>query len=604
MPRLFLLLAVFIGFSLNAEQAPDLPPDQPPEKIGPENPTAGDTGKIIDVTIKGVISERINMPSMFGNNESATDLYELFTLFQRVKQDESVKGILLRISPVGAGWAKCQEIREMIKEVRKAGKKVWVWLPLGTNKEYFLASAADEIIMPPAGFLLTMGLRAEVTFMKGLFDKIGVEAEIIHVGDYKAAGEPFTRNEMSPESREAMEQLIDDILNSYVDGVCSDTELKPAQFRKLLDGGPYHADTAKKAGLIQTVAYLDDFLTDLEKKDKMKVVSKSDYMGDAFERPDFSTIGGMMRFMTQISQPPGTSSSPHPKLGIVYAVGPIVSSAAGGMFGGDEVITAEPVARALEKLRDDKTVKAVVLRVDSPGGDVVTSDLIWREVQKTDKVKPVIVSMSDVAASGGYYISMPARAIVAHSASITGSIGVIGGKFNLTKLYELVGAHVDVIERGEGSGLFSAHHKLSEEERARMYALLKQTYDLFLSKVSEGRNKPVADVDKVAQGRVWTGMRARKLGLIDETGGLMHALNLAKKHAGIKQETKLELMVYPRKKTIFDMFGAKFEETRAPSLSSLLPARLAPSIMQTVKIAFELAERQFLIHMPYAIDVK
>ncbi|MDP6505731.1 MAG: S49 family peptidase, partial [Planctomycetota bacterium] len=171
-------------------------------------------GKIIDVTIKGVVKERMNMPPMFGSDDSTTDLFELFRLFQRVKQDDSVKGVLVRLSPVGAGWGKCQEIRDLIKGVRQAGKKVWVWLPLGTNKEYFLASAADEIIMPPAGFLLTMGLRAEITFMKGLFDKIGVEAEIIHVGDYKAAGEPYTRNEMSPEFREAMEQLIDDILDA------------------------------------------------------------------------------------------------------------------------------------------------------------------------------------------------------------------------------------------------------------------------------------------------------------------------------------------------------------------------------------------------------
>ena len=603
MHRIFLFLAVFISSTLHAEQAPDLPPDQPPEKIGPEKPANG-MGKIIDVTIKGVVKERMNMPPMFGSDDSTTDLFELFRLFQRVKQDDSVKGVLVRLSPVGAGWGKCQEIRDLIKGVRQAGKKVWVWLPLGTNKEYFLASAADEIIMPPAGFLLTMGLRAEITFMKGLFDKIGVEAEIIHVGDYKAAGEPYTRNEMSPEFREAMEQLIDDILDAYVDGVCSATKLKPAQFRKLLDGGPYHADTAKKAGLVDRVSYLDDFLAGIKKKNKVKVVSRKKYMGDSFERPDFSTIGGMMRFMTQISQPPGMSSSPHPKLGLVYAVGPIVSSAAGGLFGGDEVITAEPVAKALKRLRADKTVKAVVLRVDSPGGDVVTSDLIWREVQKTDKVKPVIVSMSDVAASGGYYISMPARAIVAHRASITGSIGVVGGKFNLTKLYELVGANVEVIERGKGSGLFSAHHKLTDEERARMYALLRQTYDLFIGKVSKGRKKPVGDVDKVAQGRVWTGIRAQKLGLIDEVGGLMNALNLAKKHAGFKPENKLELKVYPRKKTIFDMFGAKFEDARTPSLSKLLPARMAPSLMQTLKIAFELAERQFLIHMPCAIDVK
>jgi len=531
-------------------------------------------------------------------------LFSFHSAVRKAKSDASVKGILLRIGPLGAGWGKCQELRAVLDEFRSSGKKVWAWMPMATNREYFVASAADEIIMPPAGLLLATGLRAEITFLKGLLDKIGVEAELLHVGAYKGAGEPYTRTEMSPEFREVMENLVDDIMTTYVLGVSKSTGMEPTKFEATLNEGPFHVAEALERKLITRTAYLDEFLKEVAGDGKLKLVSMAKYLGSGME-PDLSNPFALWRSLFAMAAQQRIQSSPNPKLALVYAVGPILNEGLPrGLGGSDDRITSGPLLKALKEVRKNQTVKAVVLRVDSPGGDVIASDLIWRAVEKTDKVKPVVVSMSDVAASGGYYISMPARAIVAHRATLTGSIGVLGGKFNLEKLYELVGAKVEVIERGRGSGLFSAHHKLTEEEREQFRRLLQQSYDLFLGKVAVGRKGKVKDLDRAAEGRAWTGARAKDLGLVDELGGLRTAVSLAKKLAGAKPEDKLELMVLPRQKTLFDILGGTMEDARARLPSDLLPAPFGLWMRRDMRIVWMLAERGVLAHMPYRLEIR
>lgn len=604
-----LCLSVLWIPALQAEPAPEGPPTEPPEKVlTPDKDERGTPSskvqRVLSISLKGPVKERSSTGPHLFSSVRPVDLFSVLSAVRRAKTDPTVKGILLRMGPLGAGWGKCQELRDIIEEFRSSGKKVWAWMPMGTNREYFVASAADEIIMPPAGLLLVMGLRAEITFLKGLLDKIGVEAEILHIGAYKGAGEPYTRTEMSPEFREVMENLVDDIMTAYVLGVSKSTGMEPAKFEATLNDGPFHAAEALKRKLITRTAYLDEFLEEVAKDGEFKLVSVKKYLGAGAE-PDLSNPLALWMSLVSMAAKQNVQSSPNPKLALIYAVGPILNDdLPGGLGGSDDRITSGPLLKALKQVRKDQTVKAVVIRVDSPGGDVITSDLIWRAVEKTDKVKPVVVSMSDVAASGGYYISMPARAIVAHRATITGSIGVLGGKFNLEKLYGLVGANVEVIERGRGSGLFSAHHKLTEEEREQFRRLLKQSYDLFLAKVSAGRKGKVKDLNRAAEGRAWTGARAKELGLIDELGGLQTAVRLAKEFAGVKPEDKLDLMVLPRQKTIFDMLGGTMEDARTRLPSDLLPAPFSLRMRRDLQVVWMLAERGVLAHLPYRLEIK
>ena len=599
-------LMVFLGIAgvLRAEPAKNDAPALPPGKVSKQT-LAPAWKKVIDVSLKGMVVEHLTGPTIFIQKQPK-DILSLFQLFYRAKEDQAVDSILLRLGPLAVGWGKCQELRAMIEEFRLSGKKVRVWLPFATNKEFYVASAADEILMPPAGLLLIKGLRAEVTFMKGLLEKIGVEAEIVHVGTHKGAGEPYMRTEMSPALRESVEAIIDDTFEAYVQGVSKGRGLKSEQFRATLSRGPFRAKSAKEEKLIDQVVYLEDYLKELKAKGKVKLVKECRYSGDGSGRPDFGSLPGLLDFLSQISTPPSMLKSPHPKIAFIYAVGPIMADAGGGIFpGGGNVVTAPPLVKAFKEAREDKTVKTIVFRVDSPGGDVITSDLIWKAVEDTNKVKPVIVSMSDVAASGGYYISMPARAIVAHRTTITGSIGVLAGKFNLKKLYELIGINVEVVERGPFSGLFSTEHKLTEEERDRLYQLMKQTYDLFLEKAAAGRNKKVEELAKAAEGRAWTARRAVELGLVDELGGIRTAVNLAKKHAGLKVEEKLELLVLPRPKSLFDLFGSGlFDESRLVNPLLRLPLRLQASQLRELNMIQLLAERLTLFYLPWTIQIK
>ena len=607
------LVLLFGSLGVHAEKAPELPPSQPPEKpVVSEAPkkdprTSPKARTVIAVTLKGVLAEHVTMPPLFMGQGKQTDLLSVFKTFHRAKEDPSVQGVLLRLGPLAVGWGKCQELRALMQEFRAAGKKIWVWLPLGMNRDYYVASAADEIVMPPVGVLLTMGLRAEVMYLKGTFDKIGVEAEIVHVGAYKSAGEPYTRTDMSPEFRETMESLLDEMMAAYVDGVSETRKLKGEEFKRLLAAGPWHAAKAKKSKLIDRVEYYEDLVEEIRKKNKVRIVSQSKYIGFGADRPDLSSLPGLLNFLGQLTAPPEGLGSASSKLALIYAVGPILSDGVPGGFpgGNRNIITAAPLVKAFKRARRDKTVKAVVFRVNSPGGDVITSDLIWKAVEETNRVKPVIVSMSDVAASGGYYISAPARAIVAYRTTLTGSIGVVGGKFNLKNLYGLIGANVEVVERGQGSGLFSPFHKLTDAERERMYLFLKESYDLFVQKAADGRKQKFEELEKSAQGRVWTGKQAKARGLIDETGGLRTALNLAKKHAGLKPEDKLELLILPRPKTLFDMLGGGMEDTRASAISArLLPSPVNLSFAPEIHLGLTLAQRHVLVYMPWRIEIK
>src|SRR5688572_5366080 len=415
----------------------------------------------------------------------------------RAAADSSVEALVLRVSILpDAGWGKLQEMRDAIARFRKSGKPAYAHLEFVSNKEYYLATACNKIYAVPTAILDVSGLRSETMFFGGTLEKLGVEAQFEGVGKYKNAPNQFTEKSFTEPHREQMEALLDSVYEQYVTAIRDGRGKTAEEAQAAIDGGPYDGARALAAGLVDELLYVDQL------KDRLK---------DA----ESVTPGRYARGAGK-----GFGLDRRPKVALVYAVGEIVTGESqSGPFGG-QVAGSDTVAAALREAREDESVKAIVLRVDSPGGSGTASDVIWREVTLARKNKPVVVSMGDVAASGGYYIAMSSDAIVAQPGTITGSIGVFGGKFSIHGLYDKLGITKEILARGRHSAMFSEYRPWSEEERVHVHGLMAAFYQEFISKAAKGRNKTPEEVDAVGQGRVWTGAEAQRIGLVDHLGGL------------------------------------------------------------------------------------
>ena len=458
--------------------------------------------------------------------------------------------MVLHVDGLDWGWARVHEMAAAVRAVRESGKQVYASLDGGGEKEYLLASSAGLVAMPPVSTLQLDGLSASVMFLHGAYDKLGIRPNFAHVGRYKSAVEQFTRDSLSPDGRRAMEELLDDEYTLLVDSLASARRLTPDGVRQLIDEGPFTATAAHANGLVDTLlarADLDSLAT---------------HAGGQ-RRPTAS--------FTRYAEEGGEVTGEH--IALVVAEGEIVDgksteSAFGGRSVGDRTLV-----ESLREIRSRKSIRAVVLRIDSPGGSGNASDAVWQEIRRLRRDKPVIVSMGDVAASGGYYIACGADAIVADPATITGSIGVFGGKLNVLGLYRKLGLNIETVSRGKHAAMWSPFSDFDPEEEALYQKSLDQFYDVFLARVAEGRKMTPALVDSVGQGRVWSGMAAKQRGLVDRFGGLHEAMEVARARAHIDPNADIVIDVYPRpKKTIFQRWlGGVFDEpdqddTRFPGL--------------------------------------
>jgi protease-4 len=475
---------------------------------------------------------------------------------QAAKKDDKVKALYLQIEGVGIGWGKFHDLQAVLRDFRQSGKKIYAALDEGTTMDYLIAAACDEVVMPEGGWLLLTGLRAEMSFYKDLFEKIGLKADMLQMGDFKGAAEPYTRNSMSPELRRQLELVLDDYYD-YLIGLIAQARqhkgLTPEKVKQLLDEGPFTARQALRAGLIDRVAYADQF-EDAIKADlkAAKLTIQKDYGKKKAKDIDLSNPFALLKLLSTPKEPKLSSK---PKVAVIYATGVIVPGKGGGsLFGGQEC-GATTIIEAIRKAEAEPTVKALVLRVDSPGGSALASDLIWNAVVRCKK--PVIASMSDTAASGGYYISMGCRTIYAEPGTLTGSIGVVGGKFVTGGTWELVGVKTEVINRGRNAGILSPNAPFTDAERKVMTALMQEIYDQFLDKALAGRKRAGktmsrADLEKLAGGRIWTGRQAKANGLIDELGTLDDAIKAAKQMAGLGADEEVELYILPKPRTFLD----------------------------------------------------
>jgi len=451
--------------------------------------------------------------------------------FKKAKVDKRIKGILLDINMSGVGWGKAEELRDAIVDFRSSGKPVYAYIEFGLNKEYYIATACDKIISPPPGELFINGLAADVMFFRGSLDKLGIYPDIFQIGKYKSAGDMFTQKEMTDAHREYINSLLTDLYDRYINAIAQARKKSPEEVRALIDNAPYNAQQAKDAGLIDEALYKDEVEAQFKKllgykdTDAFPVVRSGDYR-------DVS--------------PESLGLNKGERIAVIYASGTIDSGSSQNSPSGEQSIGSDTVAKALNDAAADKTIKAVVLRVDSPGGSGLASDIIWRAVEMANQKKPVVVSMSDVAASGGYYISASAAKIIAQPSTITGSIGVVAGKPVMRGFYDWLGISNEYVLRGKTAGMFRATEKFSDEERAKFEDWIKTTYYRdFVPKVAKGRSKDPEYIDSVGQGRVWTGQQARDRGLVDDFGGLDKAIEVAKQLAKIPADKGVERVILP-----------------------------------------------------------
>ncbi len=439
---------------------------------------------------------------------------------------------MLRLGRLEVGWAKLAELREAIRQIQAAGKPVVVYFTAAPGDgTYYLASAADWLVCPPVSLVGLDGLRSEATFYTSAMEKLGVEAEFERVGKYKSAVEPFTRTSLSEPAKQAREAVLDDIFAELVEKIADGRQLAEDRVREIIDGGPYVSSEAREAGLIDQIAYEDELSSIV-----------NEHIGRRLRHVGLSSL--LRRKYRRYTW------GPAPEVAIVFAEGTMASGVDRRDFVLGEVLGDRTTVAAIRRARNDRDVKAIVLRIDSPGGSGIASDIIWREVKRTVGVKPIVVSMSDVAASGGYYIACPADSIFASAATITGSIGVYYGKVSLAGLYEKTGIDKEVLTRGKNAGMYSANRPFTENERAILRRQVGMFYDNFIKIVAEGRGKTPEEIDRVARGRVWTGKAAYERGLVDKLGGLPDAIRAAAEMADIA-DRNYEIKIFPRGKRSF-----------------------------------------------------
>ena len=572
---------------------------------------ASASGKVTyaEIEIKGHYPEGAQLPGLFGEMTESLDAG--IARLDKAANDEKIDGVILKINSPTIGWAKMGALRKAIARIQARGKKVYAWLDSAGNTDYVLASACDEIVMPEPGVVMMVGVRAEVTFYKKLFDMIGVKAEMLRVGEYKSAAEPYSRTEMSPEFRKEVEEILDDRFKLLVDTIAASRKITTEKVTAAIDDGPHTSLSAKQLGLIDRIGYEDDLEAALGKAAEGKTLKVVRKYGKKKSDTDLTGMAGMMKMMEMLMgvEPPKRKST-NPKLAIVYATGMINTGKSQSDFlSGESVMGSDTMIKAIREANKDATVKAIVLRVDSPGGSALASDLIWHELELIKK--PFVVSMGDVAGSGGYYIAMGADRIFADPGTITGSIGVVGGKFALNGLYNKVGITTDIVSRGKNSGVLSSTTVFSDNERDAMQRLLNDIYDQFTSKAAQGRKMPKDKLEKLARGRVYTGAAAIKIGLVDELGSLEDAIAYAKKQAGVGADEKLEKLVLPKAVSPLESLLGPLDPNADGKMADRAVRAFLRSIspeleenVQVLQLMQILARERTLAVMPFRLSVK
>jgi protease-4 len=514
-------------------------------RLGDRRPTVAD-GSTLVLRLEGPAPEQppVEIPFPFWESQSPVTVRDTWEILRRAAGDRRIKALVLAPQGYGAGWAKLQEVRDGILEFRKTGKPVLAWLRTPRAREYYLATAADRIYLAPEDWLDVKGLRAELMFVRGTMDKLGIRMEIERIGKYKDAADMFTRSSMSEETREVLTAVIDQLYGRLVGAIASGRKKSPEEIRALLDQGPFVAAQAQAGGLVDGLIYEDQMFDELAKRlgqTELKKISHRDYL--------------------RAWAPGGERER---RIAYVVGEGSILRGRAEGL-GSEDIIASESFVKLLRQVGADAGIKGAIIRIDSPGGDSMASEDILRELKLLSRKKPLVISLSDVAASGGYYISMTGDPVVAYPDTITGSIGVIYGKLNLRGLYDKLGIRKETLTRGRFADIDSDYQPLSDAGRQKLRESIESVYRGFLARVAESRKRTPDQIDALGQGRVWMGSQARERGLVDELGGLDRAVQLLRAKARIAPDEKIRLVPYPPKRSLLDLLLARSAEAAVDS---------------------------------------
>ncbi|MEX2260663.1 MAG: signal peptide peptidase SppA [Bryobacteraceae bacterium] len=507
-----------------------------------ERPVSVADGSVLVLKLEGDIPERapVDLPIPFFQGRAPLTVKEVWDLLRKSAADSRIQAIVLEPAGVNAGWAKLQEIRGSIEKFKKSGKPVIAFLRTPGTREYYLATAADRIYMAPEDYLNVKGLRMELMFLRRTLDKLGVNVEILHAGKYKDFGDTFTRTSMTAETREVLDSVLDDLYAHLIGTIASSRKKTPEEVRALLDEGPFLSNQALPAGLVDALLYEDQVFGELKKRLK------------ASEDPEKVSAREYARIT-----PASLGLEGGPRIAYVVGEGGITRGDSGDNgISGPDGIGSEGFSRLLRRVKEDDKIRGVIVRIDSPGGDSFASDEIWREMNLLSKKKPTVISMSDAAASGGYYISMTGDPVIAYPGTFTGSIGVVFGKANLRGLYDKLGIDKQMLTRGRFADIDTDYTPMTEAQRQKLRHGIDENYRAFVAKVAEARKRPFEEIEPLAQGRVWLGSQARERGLVDELGGLDLALTRLKEKAGIGAEEKVTLVSYPPRRSLIEvLFG-------------------------------------------------
>jgi len=524
---LFLFLFIF-AISLSADSTPQVQP-----------------GTILTLDVQGPIPERVSDDPLTRqlSDQPDYDASDVISALSKAENDSRISGVWIRLKGSQASWATLEEIRSAITDFRESGKPVVASSgDFGMlEKDYFLASAADSIFASPVTAFEFNGFYLPQTFFKGTLDKLGVEPKVVRAGQYKSAVETFTRNDLSDNNEEQLQALVETQYDVFLNAIAESRSIDVSQLRDIAaSDAPMDAGPARDLGMIDDIRYTDQVvdvlrgILGLEDGGDVPIIDVADY-----SRVPASEVG--------------IETTGDGRVAVIYGSGQIVpGDAEGGPFGSSGMMASDPLIEAFEDARENESIKAVVFRIDSPGGSAAASEAIWRAVERTKAVKPVIVSMGSLAASGGYYVAAPADSIVATPSTITGSIGVFGLLFNVEGLLtEKLGVGIDDVRTSDLADIYSPFSDFSEQERTLLASSIDRTYDTFLQRVAEGRNMSVDEVDAIAQGRVWSGRDAKEVGLVDVLGGLSDAVRIAGEKAGLG-DGPYAVQTLPRQKTFFE----------------------------------------------------
>ena len=556
---------------------------------------AAEASTIVHFKLSGPLLERPMGDAMFLTFEPPVTLEDLVRRMKAARDDTAVKAVALTLDNPRMGLAQLQELRQALLQLRAANKDVYIHADELDTGLYALACAASRLYVVPNGEVWVMGFHSETPYLRGLLDKIGVLPEFIQMGDYKSAAESITRTGPSKEADEMMNWLLDDLYESLVSMIAESRGMTPEKARQVIDGGPYTAEEALQAGLIDAIKHRQDFLAELKERygAGAKIVHR--YGRDKTPEIDFSNpFGALMKLVDELTK--RTTASTKSAIAVVYVDGPIMvgEEEPNPFFAGAEA-RSTTIRKALDEAAADASIKAVVLRVDSPGGSALASDIIWDATQRVRKAKPLVVSMGNVAGSGGYYVSCGAETIFADPTTITASIGVIGGKFVTTGMWNKLGVSWHERQRGANADLLNTSRPFADKDRKKITEWMESVYRTFKGRVTEGRaNKLTKPIDEIASGRVFTGKQALELGLVDKLGTLSDAIAFAAAQAKISD---YETRVLPEPKKLMDIiveaFGGGKEEddftldTRSASRWSLL-AQDAPLLQTLLPLVSEL----------------